>query len=398
MEPELLELSAKARDEDKKYPKKRFIYSKITQFLPEPPSLALIGPRGTGKTVILKQLLSERESSFYLSLDTQKPAGGLFSFAKEAEEKGIRLLLLDEVHTYPNFEMELKKIHDFLDLKLVFTSSSSLSLHESAYDLSRRVRSIQIAPFSFREFLFFEKEELLPAISFGDLIEENMAKNYYGKVIHAEALFEKYLKGRNYPFTLGQEDANPLFRNILETIINKDLILTGQATPSEGMDIRRLIAFMGASTAEGINYSSLSKNIGITKYKSEKYSELLEKAFLIKRIMPEGSNVLKEPKILFTIPYRLLYKNYKECVGAIREDFFTDSMKFNGFGITYLKSSRGEKTPDYAIGKTIFEIGGASKKASQFKGFSAEKKIILSQPGKIDKLHRPLFFVGMLEQ
>ena len=396
MDTELTELNAKAREEGGKYEKKRFVYSKVMQYLPQHIFLALVGPRGAGKTIMLKQMLSETDSSFYISLDTQKPENGLFSFAKEASESGVKLLLLDEVHAYPDFEMEIKKIYDFLDIKVIFTSSSSISLHESAYDLSRRVRLLQVAPFSFREFLFFEKTQSFPPLTFDAMVNEKSAREYYGKTMYAEALFERYLHGRNYPFTLGKDDLNPIFRSILETIINKDIILTGRATPNEAMDIRRLMAFVGNSPAEDISYTSLSRNLGITKYKAEKYTELLEKAFVLKRIMPKGSNVLREPKILLALPYRLLYKTYKECLGSLREDFFTDSVKYLGLEPNYLKSSRGKKTPDYTLNDIVIEVGGTSKGISQFKGFFAKKKIILSQPGKIDGLHRPLFFAGML--
>ena len=398
MEPELLELSARAKEEGKTYQKRRFMYPEIKQHLPQRIFLALVGPRGAGKTILLKQILSEVDASFYLSLDTQKPENGIFSFAKEAAEQGIKLLLLDEVHAYQGFEMEIKKIFDFLDINIVFTSSSSISLHESSYDLSRRVRLINVPPFSFREFLFFEKGGMVAPLSFEGLLDESTAREYYGKVMHSEALFEQYLQFKNYPFATGKTDLAPVFRTMLETIINKDIVLAGRATAQEAMEIRKLISFIGNSPVENMSYTTIAKNIGITRYKTEKYTELLEKAFVLKCIMPKGSNVMKEPKILLALPYRLLYKNYRDCTGAIREDFFTDSMKYLGFEFNYLKSQRGKKTPDYALNNTVIEVGGTSKNPTQFKGFPSKKNIILTHPGKIDALHRPLFMAGMLEK
>lgn len=399
MRPEMLELNARARDEGKSYRKKRLLYPRITKHLSERVFLALIGPRGAGKTVILKQLLSEIESSFYISLDTEKPEEGLFAVAKALSERGLKLLLLDEVHYYPGFEHELKKIYDFLDLNVVFTSSSALSLHESSYDLSRRVRIIMVPPFSLREFVLFEKEEELPALTFEGLLSLERAREYYGKVIHVESLFDAYLRGRNYPFTLGKTDFLPLFRNILETLINNDILLSGRATPEESLEIRKMLGFIGnAPTADDISYSSIAKNLGTTKYKAEKYVGLMENAFILRRVFPRGSNVMKEPKILLSLPYRLLYKSYADCIGTLREDFFAESMGNLGIEFNYLKSKRGEKIPDYvADNRVVFEIGGPSKGASQFKGFVSERKIILTHPGTIDELRRPLFLVGMLD-
>lgn len=398
MQPELVDLSARARDEGKAYPRRRFVYPQIAKHLGERVFIALIGPRGAGKTVLLKQLLAEKESSFYVSLDTERPENGLFALAKDVVDRGIALLFLDEVHNFPGFEKELKKIYDFLPaLNVVFTSSSALSLHESAYDLSRRVRIIYVPTFSFREFIFFEKGEEFPALPFAGLLGEENSRKYYGKAIHAEALFDSYLQGRNYPFTLGKRDFLPLFRSMLETVITKDLVLSGRISPAESLEVRKLLGFVGSSAAEGISYSSIANNAGVTKYKAEKYTDLLEKAFILRRVFPKGTNVLREPKILIQPPFRLLFKPYPECVGALREDFFAEAMWSAGLRFGYLKSTRGEKVPDYAVDGTVFEIGGVSKGISQFKGFKSGRKLILTHPGKVDSMRRPLFFVGMLE-
>ncbi|MBI5036995.1 ATP-binding protein [Candidatus Micrarchaeota archaeon] len=393
---ELLELSSRAKEEGTAYAKKRFMYPQVSRHLGERVFLALVGPRGVGKTIMLKQLHSEADASFYLSLDTEKLEKGLFETAKELSDKGVKTLLIDEAHHYPGVDRELKKMHDFLPLGVVLTSSSALSLHESAFDLSRRVRLIHTPPFSFREFVFFEKSENLPPLPFAALLSRDESRKYYGRVIHAERLFDSYLQGRNYAFTIGKTDFIPLFRNILETIINNDLLLAGRASPEEALEMKKMLEFIGKSPAEGISYSAVARNLGITKYKSEKYAALLEDAFVLKRVFAKGSNVNKEPKILLSLPYRLLYKAYDDCVGALREDFFVEAVNGAGYDVNYLKSKRGEKTPDYVCGSAVFEIGGAGKTPAQFKGFAAKEKIILTHPGALDKLKRPLFFAGML--
>ena len=78
--------------------------------------------------------------------------------------------------------------------------------------------------------------------------------------------------------------------------------------------------------------------------------------------------------------------------------FFAEAIQNLDFEINYLKSERGEKIPDYLIGETVFEIGGVNKSASQFKGFKAKKQIILTHPGVIEEMKRPLFMVGLVEK
>jgi len=391
------ELSAQAKEEGASYPKKRFVYAEIKRHLGERIFIALVGPRGAGKSTLLKQIHYQAEASFYVSLDSVGTIN-LFNMSKELAEHGIRLLLLDEIHAHPNYGRELKKIYDFLPaLQVVFTSSSSISLHEATYDLSRRVRLVPVPSFSFREFIFFAKGENVDPMPFADLANTKRCKTYYGKNMHYEPLFEQYLAGGNYPFASGHRDILPQFQNMLDIIIERDMVLISRITMAESFDVRRMLTFIGRAPSDGISYSSISQNVQIAKVKAQKYVELLEKAFVLRRVLPKGTNVTKEPKIMFTPPYRLLYRQYDECVGDLREDFFVDAVSRLNIGLDYLKGTRGEKTPDYLVGDFVCEIGGRNKGRGQFKGFSGKNKIIFTQPGTLDDMRRPLFFVGMLE-
>lgn len=396
MNPEIIELSGLARDEGKLYAKKRPQFKTISDNLGGGVFVGLIGARGSGKTVLLKQLLWARESAVYVSLDTVSLDGSLFELAKELAGMGVKLLLLDEVHGLHGFEAELKKIHDFLAIDVVFTSSSALSLHQSSYDLSRRVHTVSVPPLPLWERLYLEKDWVSPPFKLDDLMSLEKSREYLGRTLNFEGFFEEYLRGGNFPFTLGKKDVLPLFRNILETVLNQDILMGGRASREETFEMRRMLAFIGKSPAEDISYSSIARNVGVTKYKAEKYSDLLEKSFILKRIPPKGTNVTKEPKIMMTLPYRLLYRGYEDCLGSLREDFFTDAITNLGEQIYYLKSKRGEKTPDYLVGDAVFEIGGKTKSQTQFKGFSGKTRIILSHPGGIEEHRRPLFMAGML--
>lgn len=397
IDPKIEELSARAKDEGADYPKKRFVHAKIKSHLGEHIFMALVGPRGAGKSTLLKQIHNESGSSFYISLDSETMPN-IFNLAKELADGGTLLLLLDEIHAYPDYRRELKKIYDFIPkMQVVFTSSSAISLHDAIIDLSRRVRVIPIPSLSFREFIFFAKDEKIEPIKFSSLTSTEYCREYYGRNRHFEPLFENYLNGGNHLLAFGHKDVLPQFQNTLNTIIERDLLLISRITLEESFEVRKMLTFMGRSRSEGISYSSISQKIGVSKVKIQKYVELLEKAFVLHRVLPKGTNVTKEPKILFTPPYRLLFKQYEDCIGDLREDFFVDAISRLNLELGYLKGTRGEKTPDYLVGDLVCEIGGRNKGRSQFKGYSAKKKIIFTQPGMLDDMRRPLFFAGMLE-
>lgn len=389
---QLIEFDRMAKNDGQQYSKKRGLYDNIlndsgVHFI------GIVGPRGAGKTIILKQLALANDRSFYVSLDTLE--GDLFELVKTLHETmQTRLFLMDEVHVYPHFEAALKKIYDLLDIRVIFTSSTALGMYESSYDLSRRVLLKTLYPFSLREYAFFKYGQTFSPITFQNIVDKKISAD----VLKAGEHFLPYLQGGLMPFALKEPEPLALLENIKKTIILKDIPRIASLLTDELDKIEQLVRFIGLSGIDGINYSSAAHNIHITKYKAEQYITLLERAFILHRVFPAGTNVLKEPKVVMALPYRLLYKPLNDAIGGLREDFFVGTFKVLGKEIFYLKSLRGQKTPDYLtrdLEDIVFEIGGKGKGKSQFKGVSAKKRIIFSDDYDMSGAHRPLFLAGL---
>ncbi|WP_456443289.1 hypothetical protein [Caldithrix abyssi] len=135
-------------------------------------------------------------------------------------------------------------------------------------------------------------------------------------------------------------------------------------------------------------------------YKAERYVQLLERTFILNVVMPIGTNVLREPKITMNLPYRLLFRSFEDAIGALREDFAVEMLKAAGYEFFYLKSTRGEKTPDYFVrtkeGNFVVEIGGKGKGRLHFKGIKENRKMIFAHADQVGDLKRPLFLLGFL--
>jgi hypothetical protein len=54
-------------------------------------------------------------------------------------------------------------------------------------------------------------------------------------------------------------------------------------------------------------------------------------------------------KMLMFLPFRLLYRDWDQCVRAIREDFFAEMFTMKGYTYHYLKTKRGAKSPDFLV-------------------------------------------------
>lgn len=392
---EILEFNELAKEEGKKYPRTRNLFDRIKSEEGKH-FIGIVGPRGVGKTVILKQIVASQSDSFYLSADTLEELDLTQTARILSDQYKINTLLVDEIHFCKTYAKDLKKIYDSSDIRVIFTSSVSLSLFESSYDLSRRVVLRSLYPFSFREYLLFTKGVKIAPLSIRNIYEASWTSEHM-RYAH---LFDEYLKGRIFPFSLDEPDYMPLLKNICSKVVQKDIPMIYDLRFKDIESIEKILSFIGKSEVDGINYSSISKNLGITKYKAELFVRLLSRAFILNPVFPKGTNVLKEPKVLMFLPFRLLYRDWDDCSGAIREDFFAEMMVMKGLTFHYLKTTRGSKTPDFLVEtedeKLVIEIGGKGKGREQFKGIKVEKKLILSHSTDIGKRAKPLSLIGYL--
>ena len=296
--------------------------------------VGIVGPRGAGKTILLQQLALEMEDCLYLSLDMLDREADLFGLIEKlvGEYKFTNFFSMRFISQNPaGF---LKKAYDFLDVKIYFTSSVALQMHATAYDLSRRVLLYELRYLPFREFLKIKYGQELGILSLDDLLNANISNDH----LRSHARWSEYINCGLLPFALEEPNALPLLRNIVQTVIRSDIPSLHPLMIAEIETIEKLLKFVGMSGVDGINYSTLSNNLGITKYKAEQYLSLLENAYLLQRLFPVGTNVMKEPKVLLTPPVRLLYRALDDSIGSLREDLAVFMLK-SGCGRAALPES-----------------------------------------------------------
>lgn len=392
----LLDFDQRAKEIGRRYALKRSLFEALRSDKGRHIS-GILGPRGAGKTILLQQLAAQEEDSFYLAADTLEADADLYEIiCLLVERYHFKRFFIDEVHFLSDAIGALKRIYDFLEVKLIFTSSVALRIHEAAHDLARRLRLFRLEYFSYAEYLSFCLGESLPLLPLDSLLTGEIQPGH----LRSENRFDSYLSGHLMPFALAEPDPLPLLKSTLETIIVKDVPQFLRLHVDELETMRRMLAFIGRSAVDGINYSNVSNNLGITKYKAEQYISALESAFVLQRLFPAGTNVLREPKVLLMPPVRLLYQPMENARGGLREDFFVFAMRQAGYSLRYLKGTRGQKTPDFLLEhngrRIVFEIGGKGKGRSQFKGLEANQKIILAENISLAEDRIPLHVVGFL--
>ena len=104
----LLELHDLAKQECRKYDRRRFLFSEMTREKGRH-FTGIVGARGTGKTVLLRQYALDHKDAFYLSADTLGEEDDAWGLVRKLNERyGFRTFLLDEVHFLPFWENGVK--------------------------------------------------------------------------------------------------------------------------------------------------------------------------------------------------------------------------------------------------------------------------------------------------
>ena len=397
---ELINLDRLSREQTKMFPLKRFLYPHLKYLMTETKQMVgIAGLRGTGKTILLRQLSIELQHSFYLSADTLPAGTDLFELSSHLDESmGIKYLMIDEIHALKEWQGQLKKIFDFQNIRIIFTSSSSLELNEGRYDLSRRLTVQRLPLFSFREYLYFTKKADLTVLTVEEITTNY--KNLYQDIFTYESYFRTWSEIGALPACL-QSPLPSIIESTVDKVIRKDMLNVGKLSQEDLLSIQSILLFIARSGIEGSSYSTISRNTGISKYRVQQQIKMMESASLLQIILPYGANVLPEPKIILTPTLRFNLAQGSDndrLTGAIREEFFIHHVTGANLTVNYLKSMRGQKLPDYVLflkdQKLIVEIGGAGKTSSQFKGIDTKEKLILTQPAS--KSSVPLILFGFL--
>ena len=101
--------------------------------------IAIKGSRGVGKTNFLlalcKEYYEDDPSCLYVNINNLFFATeGLFHFVERFYKLGGKVLLLDQVHKYPNWDKELREAYDhFPELRIVFTASSIVRIKSNKF-------------------------------------------------------------------------------------------------------------------------------------------------------------------------------------------------------------------------------------------------------------------------
>ncbi|MDR2802453.1 MAG: AAA family ATPase [Prevotellaceae bacterium] len=363
--------------------------------------IALVGPKGTGKTTMLlqhiKKTFSDTKKALYVSLDhIWFSKNSLLDLADRFNAYGGTHLFVDEVHRYPNWATEIKNIYDgYPDLHVVFTGSSMLEIYKASVDFSRRAITYELDGLSFREFLLFEGKLQYAALSLNDILKNHrdIAIDITSK-IKVLPEFKKYLEYGYYPFYREDLHTYPIrIEQIVNKVLDNDLPAIESIEYSSIIKIKKLLVIISGLVPFVPNIVELSRDIETSRNSTVKYLYYLDKAGLINSINTsnKGLNAMNKPDKIYLDNTNLLYalNGSNVNVGCIRETFFANQLQVK-------HTVNTAKAGDFTINdKFVFEVGGRSKTFTQIKNVkNAYVAADETEVGFGSKI--PLWLFGML--
>jgi predicted AAA+ superfamily ATPase len=359
--------------------------------------IGLKGAKGVGKTTLLKQYLHSLDMDIsekvYISMDNPLiGATRLLSIAEEFQKRGVRVLVVDEIHYQHDFEKDLKTIYDFFDIQVVFSGSSAIALANA--DLSRRALVYTIPILSFREFLELKLTIELKPISYEKLISQHVEESF-AIISQVKPLkyFNEYLDFGAYPFFLEggeQEYVMKLTATINKTLEN-DLLQLFHIDPRNISLLKKLLVILCQNPPGEMNITSLAREMELNVKTLYNYITALEKGKLIHLLYytKKGNTLFQKPdKVLLDNASLFKILCLSSHKGSIREAFFL-SMLFD-YDVTYSKKG------DYTVnGKEQFEVGGKGKTFKQIKDVEHSYLVLDNiEIGEGNKI--PLWLFGFL--
>ncbi len=337
--------------------------------------IGIKGSRGVGKTTLLLQYIKKTYGAFdskvlYVSLDDLYfTENKLIELADEFVAKDGQHLFIDEVHKYPNWVIELKKIYDYHpDLKVVFTGSSLLEILSSRGDLSRRALVYDMHGLSIREFINFKYHVELSSFALDELINNHsQIAMELGKNIKPLKYFEEYLQIGYFPFY--EKDKILYYKRLTEVlnmVIEIELPNLRKIDSSNVRKIKKLLYVISRSVPFKPNISSLANKIDVARNSLLEYLYGLNDARLINTIHKDsfGVSLLQKPDKVYLENTNLIYalSENEPNMGNLRETFFLNQL-LTKHTVTY-----PEKGDFMVNDKYLFEIGGKNKNQKQIAG------------------------------
>ena len=290
--------------------------------------LVVTGPRQTGKSTLLREILSPlpEQEKLFLNLDDPFLRDRLMaesgSLEREIENQAGKPLgaidsfhlVLDEAQKAPALFERVKKLHDEtpVRIRIALTGSSSLGLHDPiAESFAGRIRHHHLAPFTLCEgFAHTQGSDpttdslarvmsRLLSGSFAPADFDMLAKRCRWQSKVREQFVRQHLRFSLFPEPCPDLEPEMWIRDYLTTYLEKDIHALS-AVGNVAL-FRRCLQQLAARVGGQLKWETAAQEVGTTSVTFRKYVGLMEETLNVLRLGPFGLNpvtrIVRAPKV-----------------------------------------------------------------------------------------------------
>lgn len=267
--------------------------------------LVIKGPRRTGKTTLLYQMINHllkngvaSENIFFLSFEGREARQDFDGIVKTYQELVKKVLskekqvyfFLDEIQFLEDWSLYLKRYFDKkYPIKFIVSGSAASLIKRNSESLAGRTVEEIILPFSFYEYLNYHlrDEKLKKEI---DLIREGFGfkrlpsrDSLIPYETQIKILWEEYLDKGGFPHLFKVQEkilwTKLLREDVIEKVIYRDLVDLHQI--KKPFILENLFLYLAEHSSELLNISNIANSLKLSREYTEKYIEYLKGAYLI---------------------------------------------------------------------------------------------------------------------
>ncbi|MCI6717300.1 MAG: ATP-binding protein [Mollicutes bacterium] len=377
----------------------RTIEKTIKELSSQFPVIVVLGARQVGKSTLLQMI--KNDNMKYVTLDDLDARSLALSDPKYFLEQYGYPLLIDEIQYAPillNYikiivdEEKMNNLKNNLLVRPLFwlTDSQQFEIMKGVSEsLAGRIGVLNLYSMSLDEIEKNDGEIFSPQI-------ESLKKKKSPKIIERKQIFNYIFNGGMPDIITGATKRNAYFSSYLNTYIERDVkqLINAQKT----IEFYNFMQSIAVRTAQELNYSVISKEIGVDLKTIKNWISILETSGIIYLLQPYYSNVsnriTKSPKLYFMdtglCSYLAKYQSaetleFGALSGAIFETYVVSEIikNFSNNGIDpkmhlYYYRDKDQKEIDliYTDGNTLYpiEIKKGISPSSPDKNFSVINK------------------------
>ncbi|NOY95759.1 MAG: ATP-binding protein, partial [Chlorobi bacterium] len=239
-------------------------------------AIIVLGARQTGKTTLLKKIVSQKNDVLWLNAD-EADTIALFENSSSTRLKAIfagkKIVVIDEAQRIADVGLRLKLITDQIPgIQLIATGSS-------AFELANKVNE----PLTGRKW-----EYRLYPLSFSEMV------NHHGFLEENRLMTHRLIYGYYPEVVSNPGNEKEILKQLSDSYLYKD-ILMWERIKKPGK-LLKLLQALALQLGSEISYNNLASLLEMDNQTVEKYIQLLEQTFIIFRLPAFSRNHRKELK------------------------------------------------------------------------------------------------------